>query len=57
MARSTDNKEKATGDPAGGLSFPTHSETGDQELSLCITSPNSSQVSPLKRDIWTAWTG
>jgi MFS family permease len=29
----------------------------DQELSLCITSPNSSQVSPLKRDIWTAWTG
>ena len=25
--------------------------------SACMTSPNSSQVSPLKRESWTAWIG
>ena len=30
---------------------------GDQLLSACMTSPNSSQVSPLKRCSWTAWIG
>jgi len=37
--------------------FASDSPSGDQVLSLCITSPNSSQVSPLKRDSCTAWTG
>ena len=30
---------------------------GAQVLSACMTSPNSSQVSPLKRESWTAWIG
>ena len=28
-----------------------------QLLSACMTSPNSSQLSPLKRESWTAWIG
>ena len=41
----------------GFRDFASDSPSGDQVLSLCITSPNSSQVSPLKRDSCTAWTG
>ena len=45
-------------DPSGLNHFPCRSDhTRDQVLSLCMTSPNSSQVSPLKRDSWKAWTG
>src|SRR5690242_6890626 len=29
----------------------------DQLLSACMTSPNKSQLSPLKRASWTAWIG
>ena len=49
---------KVKGPPFGSPSVARSAfRWADQELSACMTSPNNSQVSLLKRDSWTAWIG